>query len=382
MKRKTQITSSSEESEQQNDQNEETSSSGSSGSGSGSGLGNVAVVTRGTAVAASSASAAAASAVVTSNQLVVAAPQTPGNFLAVLKPGQFSLITSQTKSLSVLGNCYDNLFQTCRMVISSEGVSATCFDEARTCMSRWLLTRADMIEGIFNPPAKTIEAVIDMQGLKGLLDASQLADAIRLSFDDDEAPSKLFIDLTEGSVAASSSANGSSASAGGGGNGGNGGMDGRLDLNLNVDDEFLDIPPLKYHNQVTVSAEKLNRILHLGCDEKRVQFDLTATHFNVRLFNNRGSMNFGFPLDKNSDTVVPSLVISPQTFYLPNILNIMRITKATKFVSISMPEPREVGVDENGQPILDRKNAKPLCISVQLAALGSVIFATVPYFRD
>ena len=54
----------------------------------------------------------------------------------------------------------------------------------------------------------------------------------------------------------------------------------------------------------------------------------------------------------------------------------------TKIARDSIPEPREVGVDENGQPILDRKNAKPLCISVQLAALGSVIFATVPYFRD
>lgn len=300
-----------------------------------------------------------------SSAVVATVPSTSAaeRFQSYLKddtPGKFSFITSQTGPFAVLMTCYASLFERMRMVISEDGIASTSMNVSKTCMSRWILRKNEMIEGIFRAPSSMQEVVIDVPDFSLLAQACSRADSLRLSFDNDADPENIIVDsIMEG----------------------NGGA---FSLCLNVAEEFLEIPPLTYRNQVSVRTEDFTRFLHTKCNKNYVTFDLKKDRFTLTLYLDRGKFNFFWPLDDQSDAVVPGMINTPAHFSLETINNIMRISKAGSYVSLSMPEPHDTGeVDENGVPIVDDDApSKPLCITVQLAALGVVSFLVSPFILD
>ncbi len=274
---------------------------------------------------------------------------------------RFCWITTQTSPLAILGTCLADLFLSLRIVVSGEGISASCMDPSQTYMARWTLRAAEMVEGIFRPPVcdgGVQEIVVDMKSFAAYLEACNKASVMRLSLDSDANPDRMLFSSIEGKIC------------------------GNFAMQLNMADEPLNIGNLVYKNQVTL--RDFWGVLRNKVDKNVVRFSLDARNFGLTLFNNTGELSYTWALDAKEDTVNPDFVQSPVTIQLKVLKGIMRLSKACSFVSISMPEYYE-RTDQNGVTVADRSKGaitKPLCITATVGAIGTVCFLISPQIED
>lgn len=274
---------------------------------------------------------------------------------------RFCWVTTQTSPLSILGTCLADLFLSMRIVVSAEGISASCMDTSHTYMARWTLRSAEMLEGIFRPPVcenGVQEIVVDMKSFAAYLQACSKASVMRLSLDNDESPDRILFSSVEGKIC------------------------GNFSMHLNACDNPLTIPGITYKNQVTL--RDFWGVLRNKVDKNHVRFSLDAHNFGLTLFNNTGELSYSWALDKKEDTVNPDFIVSPVTINLKVLQGIMRLSKACSFVSISMPEYHE-RTDQNGVAVADRSDrtrSKPLCITATVGAIGTVCFLIAPKIEE
>lgn len=155
---------------------------------------------------------------------------------------------------------------------------------------------------------------------------------------------------------------------------------GRMPLSLNtpLDDRF-NIPPLVYRNQVDMlSAEFKEAIGHFKSDSdiQRVTFIKTRSVFTISVRTLKGPIEYSWGAQERDtirfrDTDDNETTLRA-TFILSKVINATKVTKATKWVNINMPEPPSDGAS----------NGLPLKISYTLAALGDISFYVAPTVDD
>ncbi len=274
------------------------------------------------------------------------------------KDPKFRFVTTQTQNLSILATCLASIFDQVRIVIDEDGIVGTSMDSSHTTAARWVFRKMEMVEGILFPPSEQCEIEVDIAELSTLLQACAKADKACISLDNDADPESLFIESTQDL------------------------REGNFRLSLMIPDQIGEIPPITYYNRVTFPSDEFNSIMHtkhsfnVDTRSRRVQFHLTSEYFSITFKSGNNNMEFKMLFDENSDPVINENICTPMTFKLSTILNITRITKATKFVTITMPERRDPDETEGDSTL------KPMCISYQLAAMGTLSFFVAPYTED
>lgn len=280
--------------------------------------------------------------------------------MQLVKPNTFSFLTTQTLHLSTLFHCLASVASQLRIVISADGIVATCSNQ--TTMGRWVLRKAEMIDSLFSPPLRIVEIVVDLDLLSTVMGACARCDSICFSLDNDANPEKLILNTMED------------------------GVRGNFPMDLNIVEDHLEIPPLQYGNRVVLTANSFDK-LRIKTKTKFVTFALTENDFTMSMKITRGKASHSWPIDVNAgagaktdeqSSASPAMmdirrIASPQSFLLAEVLSVARMGRATKYVTISMPE-RDTA-DANA-PL-----TKPLLISYQLV-IGTVSFFLAPLFEE
>lgn len=282
---------------------------------------------------------------------------------------RFCFVTQQAAPLAILATCLSELVSSLRIVLSVDGISATGIDDAKTVVARWTMRSAEMIEGIFRPPAcdgNVQEIMVDARSLRGYLDACSKASVMRLTLDDDACPNRMLFHTVEGK------------------------RRGAFMMQLNAMDPPNQLNEMAYRNQVTM-RDFWDVLRSVKPEKKFVDFALNERDFDVTMYNTTGELKFSWELNsdvepgaKKSDTVDTEFIMSPVRVQLKTLMAIARLSKASTFVSISLPEyyPR---MDTNGKLVPDKEVVNgcappttPLCITVPMT-VGCACFLIAPY---
>jgi len=262
-------------------------------------------------------------------------------------PGSvFKYITTQVQHLATMFRCLATIGDSIRLVISKDGITGTCINGSHTVMARYSLDAKKMLEGLFVPPENTLEVIVGLTQLANVLDANKKAESVCISVDNDSCPDRLHVSSVEDETT------------------------GFSNITLQNPEEPLTVPPISYNNRVVLQTELFCTRLRSRTDSKTVAFILdTEDNFFTMEFKN--FMNeltcFSWPLEEQTRKTQKIR----SRFELNTMINIFRISRATKHVSISMNEPYETSPGN-----------KPLCLNFMLAAIGDLTFFVSPLTND
>lgn len=144
----------------------------------------------------------------------------------------------------------------------------------------------------------------------------------------------------------------------------------------NPEEDHSVIPPLQYRNQISMLSNEFKDVINLFKTDstiKHVTLEKTPLKFSIKAENMRGTFCYDYYADEDETVRIQNdpddkdAVLSGK-FSLNKLINFARVTKATKYVNINLPELTE-----------DGETTKPLRIKYDLAALGDITFLLAPY---
>lgn len=146
-----------------------------------------------------------------------------------------------------------------------------------------------------------------------------------------------------------------------------------------VDESHSVIPSLSYNNQVIMLSSEFKHAINLFKTDstiKHITLEKTSTRFSIKAKNMRSTFCYDYYADVDETVRIQNdpddldAVLSGK-FSLNKLINFARVTKATKYVSINLPEMCD-----------DGETTKPLRIKYDLAALGDITFLLAPYVDE
>lgn len=289
------------------------------------------------------------------------------NQLVPLK--RFALITSQASPFLIMMACFARLFESVQITIDGElsdetpaaqkGVTFTCMDGTRTCMARWRLTRDCLVEGILMLPPNDVYIDVNLTDLVEMLDGASKVEVMCIYLDNDVNPSKMIVESREKSRVD---------------------KDSIVLMTPTPPSERIDRYHIVYSNCITLDSTEFAKIVHRGKKGyDTISFELEPSSFNIRFCGMSKERKSVWPLSSHGHEVtLGGNFISPAKFNHALIQGVTHITKATRFVKLSMPEPVE-RMTEAGTVTV---TTTPLHLEYPVAAFGSVGFFISPLFED
>lgn len=274
----------------------------------------------------------------------------------------FAFITSQANFLHIMVKCYASLFTELvfRITVGSDNDEETkdglCMQATttnKTCTLLWTLPADSQDEGELLLPRQSKQFTVRAELLLSELAGYKDAHVVYFSLDNDEDPSKLKICADFDTRFSTSSIN----------------------LMTRPTQEMLNVPNVKYSNEAVFSSTEFMQVLLAGGSGKdidRTGFHVSGSLFYIALMKQVSTRTSCLPIASPGDEKAYELVETPSYYNHELLVNITKLTKATKYVWVHLPQKTQAGVEVS----------LPLCLRYEAAKLGTCVFFVCPMIES